>query len=522
MKKAVVYARYSCDSQSEQSIDGQLRVCREFAKNNNILIVDTYIDRAMTGTNDNRPDFQRMLMDSAKHQWEIVLVYKLDRFSRNKYEATIHKHTLRENGVKLISAMENIPDTPEGIILESLLEGMNQYYSAELKQKVNRGLRESWRKGHATGGRPVFGYDVVEKRYVINEYESKIVQQAFTMYAQGYSARDIADEFKSRGYRKKDGSYLSMMYLYKMLHNRFYIGIAKRQGVLYDNIFPRIIPDDLWERVNAINEENKMAPSHKKDIYDFILSGKLICGQCKHRMIGVSGTSKNGAIHYYYACHARKHRNIQCDTKPIHKRFIEDIVVMHTISLLRRPSEVHKIAEMVYELNLKEQADTTALKLWEKKLEKTKKAQSNIIKAIEMGIITDATKNRLQELDQEIAGIEVEISREKARTHLDLTVEQIENYLTQYILVDECDVAYRKLIVNTFVRQVFLYPDKVVIVYNHSHNPDHPKNDKTTAEKVEKEIENAKKIDTSPSECSSTLTYIPPKESAPQRGCALF
>lgn len=154
MKKAIIYARYSSDSQTEQSIEGQLRVCREYAQNNDILIVDTYIDRAMTGTNDMRPDFQRMLKDSAKRQWEVVLVYKLDRFSRDKYEMTIHKHTLKENGVKLVSAMENIPDSPEGIILESLLEGMNQYYSAELAQKINRGLKESWMKGQTTGGNP--------------------------------------------------------------------------------------------------------------------------------------------------------------------------------------------------------------------------------------------------------------------------------------------------------------------------------------------------------------------------------
>lgn len=131
MNKAVIYARYSSDTQTEQSIEGQLRVCQQYAKANNILIVGTYIDRAMTGTNDLRPDFQRMIKDSSKHQWDMVIVYKLDRFSRDKYESTIHKHTLKENGVKLVSAMENIPDSPEGIILESLLEGMNQYFSSE-------------------------------------------------------------------------------------------------------------------------------------------------------------------------------------------------------------------------------------------------------------------------------------------------------------------------------------------------------------------------------------------------------
>ncbi len=149
MKTAVIYARYSSDSQTEQSIEGQLRVCQEFAQRSDMVIVDTYIDRAMTGTNDNRPAFRKMIKDSSKQGFNVVIVYKLDRFSRNKFEMTMHKHTLKENGVKLVSAMENIPDTPEGIILESLLEGMNQYYSEELSQKVRRGMIEKSNKSQS-------------------------------------------------------------------------------------------------------------------------------------------------------------------------------------------------------------------------------------------------------------------------------------------------------------------------------------------------------------------------------------
>ena len=126
MQTAVIYCRYSSDSQTEQSIDGQLRVCTEYAKSRDILILNTYIDRAMTGTNDNRPDFQRMIKDSAKRAFNIVLVYKLDRFSRNKYQTAMHKKTLKDNGVKVVSATEFVPDTPEGIIFESMLEGFER------------------------------------------------------------------------------------------------------------------------------------------------------------------------------------------------------------------------------------------------------------------------------------------------------------------------------------------------------------------------------------------------------------
>ena len=271
MKKAVIYARYSSDSQTEQSIEGQLRVCQEYAMNQGVLIVDTYIDRAMTGTNDNRAAFQKMLKDSSRKQWQYVIVYKLDRFSRNKFESVIHKKTLRDNGVTILSAMENLTDSPEGRMMETVLEGFNQYFSEELTQKVNRGLKESWRKGNATGGQQIFGYDVVDKKYVINEYESAIVKEAFTKYSQGYKAVAIAQIFKECGYRRKNGMLVDHKYLYFILHNKRYTGVVEHQGEIYDKIFPRIISDELWNVVNAINEENKLAPSRKKEIFDYIL-----------------------------------------------------------------------------------------------------------------------------------------------------------------------------------------------------------------------------------------------------------
>ena len=147
MKTAVIYARYSSDKQTEQSIEGQLRVCNDFANRNKILVVGTYIDRATTGTNDNRIDFQKMMRDSSKKEWDYIIVYKLDRFSRNKYEMAMHRKTLRDNNVKILSASEHIPETPEGILMESLLEGMAEYYSAELSQKVKRGQNENRQKG---------------------------------------------------------------------------------------------------------------------------------------------------------------------------------------------------------------------------------------------------------------------------------------------------------------------------------------------------------------------------------------
>ena len=133
MKSAVIYARYSSERQSEQSIEGQLRVCNEFAQRNGLRIVGTYIDRAMTGTNDHRAEFQRMLSDSdTPQEWEIVLVYALDRFGRNSVEIAINKQRLHKNGKILISATQrtsqNIDGSQnlDGIILENVMIGFKR------------------------------------------------------------------------------------------------------------------------------------------------------------------------------------------------------------------------------------------------------------------------------------------------------------------------------------------------------------------------------------------------------------
>ncbi len=501
MKTAVIYARYSSDSQSEQSIEGQLRECQKYAKAHDILILDTYIDRAMTGTNDNRFDFQRMMKDSAKRQWNYVIVYKLDRFSRNKYESVVHKKTLKDNGIKLLSAMEQIPDSPEGTLMEALLEGFNQYYSEELAQKVNRGIRESWIKGNATGGMPIFGYDVVDKKYIINEYEADIVREAFTRYADGYKARAIASSMMERGLRRKNGALVDAKYLYFILHNPRYTGKVEHHGVIYENIFPRIISDELWNAVQAINDENKFSPGRKKEIYDYILSGKLICGDCKRKMIGESGTSKTGDIHYYYICLNHRQRKKPCDTKALRKQYLEDFVVNATVKMLKTGDNIKRIAEAIFKIHEKTTNDNTALKLLMKKREAAVKASNNMIKAIEQGIITEMTKNRLQELEQEILQYDFDIEREKQRNYAYLTVESITEFLENKVFSNTENIKIRKEIVNTFVREVILYSDKITITYNFTDVIDPHKVDSGTIDETTRQINTAFSVE------SSSLIY---------------
>lgn len=493
MKTAVIYARYSSDSQTEQSIEGQLRVCQQYAKNNDILIVDTYIDRAMTGTNDARPDFQRMIKDSSKGQWDYVLVYKLDRFSRNKYESTIHKHTLKENGVKILSAMENIPDTPEGIILESLLEGMNQYYSAELSQKVLRGLRESYLKGNYTGGPQLYGYDVVEQKIVVNPEEAEIVKEIFSKFANGHTGKSIADNLIARGIRNKTGHYLDDKKVYKMIANTKYIGKVQHGDAVYTNIYPAIIDDTTWQSVQNIRNSNKHTPGSKKQKFGFLLSGKLICGDCRTFMVGESGKSKNNEIYKYYTCLSRRRRKMKCDLKAVQKDWIEDLVINTTWQLIVENDALDTLVNAIYKKHQTENKESVLIKSLEKRRDEALKASNNLIAAIEQGIITEQTKTRLKELEKQISQYDFDIEQARQRNYSYLTPDKIKDYLKKVISGDITANLTRENIVKYCIREVILYNDCLVITYNFTDKTVRKKTTPDDIDEIEKELKLAKK-----------------------------
>ena len=486
----VIYARYSCDAQTEQSIEGQLHVCKEYAEKNDLLVVDEYIDRATTGTNDNRAAFQQMLADSKRRQWSVVIVYKLDRFARNMYESVINRKKLSDNGVGLVSAMENIPDTPEGKLFQAVIEGFNEYYSEDLRQKVNRGLRESWIKGNATGGIPPFGYVIKDKKYVIDEAEADAVREIFRKYSQGFKANSIANDLKERNVRRKNGKLVDQKYVYVILHDKRYTGVVTHKGEEYYNIFPPIITKEVWSQVNAINEENKQAPSRKKEIFDYILSGKLICGDCKHKMGGTSGTSHTGDTH------------------------------QATVNMLRRNSIITKIAETIVKVHERMIRDDSGLQRLQTKRDEAKKAADNLVKAIEQDIITDFTKDRLAALQEEVNRCEIEINKAMQKTYAHLTVEDVEKYLLSKVFEDPDDIKVRKLLVNTFIREIIWYGDHMVITYNFQEDVVPEKLTKSHVEQVEKEIEEAETASSSFPLGSCICGYSSPDANKSEHFCS--
>lgn len=279
-QRAVIYARYSSHSQTEQSIDGQLRVCYEYAERENIAVVGEYIDRAIPGKTDERPDFQKMIIDAKKKQFDYVIVYKLDRFARNRYDSAVYKHKLKQCGIRVLSAMENISDSPEGIILEAVLEASAEYYSVELSQKVKRGLKESALKGTFTGGYPPIGYKVVDKKVVIDEEKVPIICYAFEEYAKGKPKKEIVNELNAKGVRNSKGKPLNLTSFQVALKNKKYIGITTFGGVEYENSYPQIIDTDTFNKVQERLASVARAPAANKAKQDYLLQGKAYCGHC--------------------------------------------------------------------------------------------------------------------------------------------------------------------------------------------------------------------------------------------------
>lgn len=304
---AVIYARYSSHGQTEQSIEGQLRVCKEFAERENLIIVGEYVDRAIPGKTDARPDFQRMISDSKKKQFDYVIVYKLDRFARNRYDSAIYKHKLKANDVRLLSAMENIGDNPESIILEAVLEASAEYYSLDLSQKVKRGMRESVLKGMSIGGVSLYGYTVIDKKISINEEEAAVMRYLFEEYAKGKPKMDIIKELNNKGIRNNRGKLLNANSFRSNLRNKKYMGVYEFQGEEYADIYPAIISADTFTKVQQLldNKAYGQSESYKKKV-DYLLRGKVFCGHCGSNMIGESTYNKNKVRYNYYSCRAKR------------------------------------------------------------------------------------------------------------------------------------------------------------------------------------------------------------------------
>ena len=463
---AVIYARYSSDSQREASIEGQLRDCKDYAEKNGITVVGTYIDRAYSAKTDDRPDFQRMIKDSGKKIFDVVLVWKLDRFARNRFDAVNYKYQLEKNGVHLVSAMEPISQGPEGIMVESMLIGMAEYYSAELALKVARGERENALQCKYNGGVVPLGFTIgkEDRLYHIDPETAPIVQEIFTRYADGEPAEKIAASLNERGLRTRTGKPFVKNSFFQIFRNRRYIGEYRYKDIVTPGGIPAIVDQDLFDRVQQRFEQNRIAHGRpaKEDV-SYLLTTKLFCGKCGTLMGGESGTSHMGNTYYYYKCgNAKRHGKAHCDLKAIRKEPLERFVVDTAIKVIFSDEIIERLIDLVMEAQQKENNRLPVLK---EQLRDTEKRLANLLEAIEQGILTPTTKQRLDELEARKEALNTSILEEELKKPV-LTREWIRFWLEKFRKGDVGSTEHQRQIIDTFVNSVYVFDDRVVLNFN--------------------------------------------------------
>ena len=475
---AVIYARYSSSGQREESIEGQLRECHDYAKKNGFTVVGEYVDKALTGRTDKRPDFQRMLRDSERGVFKAVILWKTDRFARNRYDSAMYKYKLKKNGVRLYYAKESIPDGPEGIILESVMEGYAEYYSENLSQNVKRGNYDSALELKTLGVR-VYGLRKnADDHFEPDPATAPIVRRIFEEYANGERAKDITDRLNAEGFRTATGGLFRKTSLPVILRNEKYLGTYIYKDIRVENAFPGIVTRELFDKCAALLKRHHRSPAASRDT-NFFLTAKLFCGKCGEPMTGDGGTGKSGKVYNYYTCNG--HRRHKCDKKRVSKEWIENLVCTEMMKLLEADGFIESVADRVMEYQTAAK-DDSAIKALEKQLKSIEKAKANLMKAIEAGIITPTTKSRLVELEAEYERVNQSLAKEII-SEPELGRDQIVWFLERFRNGNIDDAAFRAFLIDTFLNSVYLYEDKLVLVFNYSEDKE-----RVSKKKIEKNV----------------------------------
>ena len=492
MKRAIAYARFSSDLQREESIDAQLRAIRQYCDANNFVLLATYADKGISGTSDKRPEFQKMISAATKGDVDAVIVHKLDRFARNRYDSAFYKNILKKNNVKLISVLENLQDSPESVILESVIEGMNEYYSLNLSREVRKGLQENALECKVTGGPPALGYSVdrATQKYVINEYEAEAVRVIFRMYLEGYSYTEIIDVLNNKGYRTRRGIPFAKNSLYAILRNERYTGVyiyvkdstknSKGKYVRHGEYdpdaviripggIPAIISEDDFHRVQAKMKERQHKAAKFSAKQEYLLSGKIYCGECGSPYAGNSRKPRaDHPLYVSYRCTRRNQRNTQCTNSEINRDKLERLVLERLSGVLFNPDVIPRLVEQYNEYIAEKtgSARERMLALQTELRDVERKIANTINLMIETGAA--AFKDKLNELEQSKEKLLFELTEaEAALKQENFSEEQIsklfhiaEQQLKNGTLVN------RRLVIDQYINKIIIYSDKIEVYMN--------------------------------------------------------
>ena len=484
--RAAAYARFSSDNQRIESIDAQLRAIKDYCTDNQYMLVQTYQDEAISGTSDHRDAFLEMIAAAKKGLFDVVIVHKLDRFARNRYDSAIYRKELADHNVKLISVLENIDeDNPENIILLSVLEGMNEYYSKNLAREVRKGQKENALKGIHNGGIPPLGFDVdpETRKLVINPIESEAVRLIFELYTKQYGYDTISKILNDRGYKTKLNKPFTKNSIAEIIRNEKYIGhyvfnkrLSKKSGnrkykdekdiVKIENCFPAIVDLETWNKKEDILK-SRVRPRKASCNRHFLLTGKITCKCCNGDYTGSSTYSgRNKTKYFQYESSNRKRKLKGCKNKPIRAEYLEDFVInkLKTEILVNIDDLANTMLTVIQEIAKDNNKNLAVL------IQKRDALQERINKLLDLlldGVITkQALESKSSKMQQDLDELMIKINDLETNQLRAPSKENIKKYLRnmQEALENE-DADFKQLVIDTFVDKIIIGEDDIEIIF---------------------------------------------------------
>ena len=462
--KAVIYARYSSNNQREESLEQQIAECKRYAERNGYTITEIYQDAAISGRTDDRPDFQRMMKDAKKEQFDYIISWKSNRIGRNMTQALTNMAKLAEYGVECLYVEEDFDNTASGRFALRNMMNVNQFYSENLAEDVKRGMLDNAQKC-MVNGKISFGFKKApDGRYAIEEKEAAIVREIFDRFRSGWIIADIMADMNNRGITTKGGKPWTFQSFQTLLQNQQYIGVYKFGDVRIENGIPPILDKAVFEEVQRILSEKKRPRGHKRNDTEYFLVGKAFCGMCGAPMTGISGTSRNGSLYSYYMCNAH-HYDHTCDKKNVPRDDLEYSVALATVKLLEDEKVVEWIIDGYKDVirTIKEESKANTLQV---QLEETNKILGNLMKAMEAGLFNEMAIQRMNELSESKKDLEQALAMESEalRTY---SVENLRTVLYGYRDGDLSNPEVIRKIIQTFVQAVFVYDDHLRIRFSY-------------------------------------------------------
>ena len=458
---AAIYARYSSNAQNDASIEQQIAECEQYARQNGLKVVTTFEDRAISGRSDKRPGFQKMIRAAERREFQVLLTYKSNRIARNMYDALRYETRLEDAGVKVVYCKENFGDNAAGRMMLRMMMSINEFYSDNMAEDIRRGLMDSASQGKVVGALP-YGYKKGEDgKVAIDEELGPIVQEIFSRVMNDETYADIARDLNARGYRTQHGKQFGKSSFRAILENERYTGVYLYGDIRIDGGMPKLIEKEVYDAVNHIVKHRQTLHARQRENGEYLLTGKIFCGKCLGPMVGISGKGRWGKDFFYYSCNTKRLQKA-CDKKNERRDWIEEEVTRAVQSCVLDDDTVEWIANTAMEMS-REMEEQSQLGYYESRLKEAKKQITNILRAVEMGIISDEFKERLTELRLEKQDLEGLIAVEKMGI-LTVDRDQVIKYLLMIRTEDYKDKKFQKRIIRDFVKAVYVYDDHFKLV----------------------------------------------------------